>query len=239
LELGTGWSPVILLIFSLAGCKSLTLVDSQRLMDRHSFRETCQKLLIHKDKISQKLQVASIDIEKRLGKLSTMSFEAALIELQCHYLAPYNLLNKDIAENSYDIITSRAVLEHVPPQIVRNIFFEFNRILRPNGYMCHIIDNSDHWEHIDKSIGRLNFLKYSQAVFDLISSMNPLDYQNRLRHSQYKKMLEDTGFKIVCDASPSDEKSLADLKTMQIHPTFSQFVREDLAILVSYLVAAK
>jgi SAM-dependent methyltransferase len=238
MELGTGWSPVIPLVFALVGCRSLTLVDSQRLMDNHTFAETCRKLLAYKEEISRRLHVATSDIEQQLGKLATMSLESALAELNCRYLAPSDLFSNGLQEHSLDIITSRAVLEHVHPIIVRNMFHEFQKLLRHGGVMCHIIDNSDHWEHNDKSISRLNFLKYSQRTFDLFSSMNPLDYQNRLRHFQYKKMIEDAGFRVVCDESPPDENTMAELDSLKIHPSFGQFSKEDLAVLTSYLVAA-
>jgi len=239
LEVGTGWSPVIPLIFALVGSRSLTLVDRQRLIGNYAFAETCKKLLMHKEEISRGLHVAVSDIEQRLDRLTAMSLESALAELNCRYLAPFDLLSNGLQEHSIDIITSRAVLEHVPPMIIRNMFHEFNRLLRHDGFMCHLIDNSDHWEHNDKSISRLNFLRYSQRTFKFFSSMNPLDYQNRLRHSQYKKLIENAGFRVVLDESPPDEKSIAALDSLKIHPSFGQFSKEDMAVLSSYLVATK
>ncbi len=237
LEIGTGWFPVIPLMFALAGCRSLTLVDSQRLMDDHTFAGICRKLLACKGEISQSLGISELHIEQLLSKLSSMSLESALAELNCRYLAPYDFLNNGLQEHSIDIITSRAVLEHVPPILIKGIFHESKRLLRHGGFMCHIVDNSDHWEFGDKSISRLNFLKYSQRMFDFLSSMNPLDYQNRLRHSQYKKMIEELGFTVVFDKSPPDEKAMGELGSLKIHPSFRQLSNEDLAVLTTYLVA--
>jgi hypothetical protein len=67
--------------------------------------------------------------------------------------------------------------------------------------------------------------------------MNPLDYQNRLRHSQYKKMIEDAGFRIALDESPPEIKALNDLNKLKIDPFFRQFPKTDLAVLTSYIVA--
>ncbi len=239
LELGTGWSPVIPLVFYLAGCKSLTLIDSQRLMDDHTFQETCRQLIGYSQEISLKIKVERQSIENKLAKLASMPLKSAMSLMNGNYLAPYDLLNNNIPDQSIDIVTSRAVLEHIPQNVVINIFGEFNRLLRQDGGMCHIIDNSDHWEHNDKTICRLNFLKYGQNTFNLISTMNPLDYQNRLRHSQYRKMIEDAGFRVVSDESPSDDNALNDLKSLKIHPLFSQFSMQDLAVLTSYIVAVK
>ena len=201
LELGTGWSPLIPLFFYLAGCKSLTLVDAQRLMDDHTFQETCRQLLGYSQEISVQMKIEKCSVENKLAKLASMSLKSALTEINCNYIAPYDLLNNDMPDQSFDIVTSRAVLEHIPPRIVRNMFCEFKRLLRKDGVMCHIIDNSDHWANSDKTICRLNFLKYSQTTFDFISSLNPLDYQNRLRHSEYIKIMQDVAFKVIYDAT--------------------------------------
>ncbi|MGQ0665969.1 MAG: class I SAM-dependent methyltransferase [Nitrospiraceae bacterium] len=239
LELGTGWSPIIPVVFYLAGCKSLTLVDRQRLMDDHTFQATCRQLIGHSQEISEKLKIQKETVENKLVILSNLPLKSALREINCNYLAPYDLLETNIPDQSIDVVTSRAVLEHIPPRIVRSLFGEFNRLLRKDGAMCHIIDNSDHWEHNDKSIPRLNFLKYSQTTFGLMSAMNPLDYQNRLRHSEYKKMIEDAGFRVVYDESSPDEKAMTDLKSIRINPFFNQFSEDDLAILTSCIVVRK
>lgn len=239
LELGTGWSPVIPLIFYLAGCKSLTLIDDQRLMDDHTFQETCKQLISHSGEISMKLELEIPDVKNKLTELASIPMKLALPKMNCNYLAPYDLLDNNIPAYSVDMVTSRAVLEHIPPTILNNIFKEFYRLLRKGGAMCHIIDNSDHWEHNDKTISRLNFLKYSQGVFNFISSMNPLDYQNRLRHSEYIRMNKTAGFKIIKDESLPDKKALDDLDLLTIHPDYASFSKDDLAILTSYMVVGK
>lgn len=237
LEVGTGWSPVIPLIFALAGCKQLTLVDRQRLIGNVVMAQTSAQLLMHKEEISDRLRIPSVTIQQRLNRLRTMSLDEALAEINCRYLAPYDLLANDLQDHSQDLITSRAVLEHIPPITIRRMLTEFNRLLSTGGLMCHIIDNSDHWEHNDKSIPRLNFLRYSPTTFNLISSLNALDYQNRLRHSEYKKLIEEAGFQVVLDDSPPDKKALSELALVKIHDSFGIFSKEDLAVLSSYIVA--
>lgn len=239
LELGTGWAPVIPLIFALAGCQSLTLVDSQRLMDEHTFQETCKKLIAHKVDIARRLNITADAVEQQLNKLAAMNLATALTEMNCTYLAPADLLKLAIEKRSIDMITSRAVLEHIPPSTIKALLATFNQLLTTTGVMCHIIDNSDHWEFCDKSISRINFLKFSQKMFDFLSAMNPLDYQNRLRHSQYIQMFEAAGFKVILDDSRPDPQARADLESLVLHPAFSQYTQDDLAILTSYLVLAK
>lgn len=239
LELGTGWSPVIPLLFWLAGAKSIRLVDEQRLMDQSTFRDTCRKLAAYSDRIAQSLGVPADEVLANLRQVSDSDMDDALDLLRCEYMAPSDMLRNSLPDSSVDIVTSRAVLEHVPPQVVREMFVEFFRILREDGAMCHVIDNSDHWEHVDKSICRLNYLKFSARTFEFISSMNPLDYQNRLRHSQYLKLMQLADFQIVLDESPADPQSLDDLEQLNIHDDFKSFESADLAVLTSNIVAKK
>jgi hypothetical protein len=104
--------------------------------------------------------------------------------------------------------------------------------------MSHIIDNSDHWEHEDKSISRLNVLKFNEKVFGLISPFNPLDYQNRLRHFQYIELLKRAGFKIEFDGFEPDKIALNDLQSINICKRYRDVSHEELAILTSYIAVA-
>jgi SAM-dependent methyltransferase len=238
LELGTGWQPIIPLIFYLAGCKMLALVDSQRLLDKHSLIKTSMGLLGYKEKISDRLGISQDEVAKRLERSPSSSVEELLESYNFRYLAPVDFLANNLPDQSLDIIISRAVLEHVPPAVIKGMFSQAKRLLRRNGKMCHIVDNSDHWEHSDKSLSRLSFLKYSDEQFSFFTKWNPLDYTNRLRHFQYKAMMEDAGFTIELDDSPVNEKALEDLKAIPIDSSFEGIPHRELAILTSYLVAS-
>jgi hypothetical protein len=102
--------------------------------------------------------------------------------------------------------------------------------------MIHTIDHSDHFQFGDKSISRVNFLRFSQRWWDLIGS-NPLVYQNRLRSSVFVDMVRRSGFEIVhLDATP-DEATLRELESLPIAEPFRRFSKSDLATLTTYLVA--
>jgi len=105
-------------------------------------------------------------------------------------------------------LTGSSVFEHITPEVIEEIIWQCGRILRPQGAMCHIMDKSDHWEHDDKSISRLNFLRYEDGWFWRIACFNPQNYQNRLRHPDYLAMFHRCGWEsVVADGEP-DEKAL-------------------------------
>jgi hypothetical protein len=103
---------------------------------------------------------------------------------------------------------------------------------------CHIIDNSDHWEHSDKTLSRLNFLRFSEAVFRW-TYWNGLNYQNRLRHSQYIDFLNAAGFSILAEEGPVDPAALSSLQNIPLAAPFRKFTPEDLAILTTSVLALK
>ena len=112
-------------------------------------------------------------------------------------------------------------------------------MLKDEGCSLHIIDNSDHWEHVGKSISRLLFLSFSDFLTSLVNSFNPQDFQNRLRNSEYIALLERAGFSLIINRPEVNAKALAYLTCMRLHPRFQHMAPEDLAAITSYLVFGK
>jgi hypothetical protein len=239
LEIGAGWQPVIPLIFYLAGAKRIILVDIHRLLDRVMIIDTCRQLLTYKELISQRLSIPLEELEEKLIINDLTSFSSILMTFNFEYLALHDILLSALPEQSLDIITSRTVFEHIPSHIVKSIFAECYRLLKSSGIMCHIIDNSDHWADSDKTITRLNFLKYGDKTFRFIASLNPHRYQNRLRHVDYLHMLDTVGFHCLLDTSQPDERTIKQLTTININDLFKGYSHEELAILTSYIVLSK
>ena len=194
-------------------------------------------------KLHRKLIVDSLGIsEKSFDDAVTVKPDDSLTEgfrrLRLEYLAPCDCRKLTLPDQSIDVVTSRAVLEHIPPQVVQDIFYESYRLLKPQGVACHYVDNSDHWQHSDKSISRVNFLRFPDYVFRW-TYINGLNYQNRLRHSEYVEMLRKAGFEILREDKDVDAGSLDALRALPLDPRFHRFSTEDLAALTSYLVARK
>jgi SAM-dependent methyltransferase len=238
LELGTGWKPVIPLIFRLAGCDRLILVDSQRLLDRNLMIGIIQNLAGYKDMIAARLGLPVERIEQRLTLSDARSLDAIFHGLGIEYRAPYDARDTRLPDGEVDVVISRAVLEHIPAPVIADIFRESNRILTNGGHMCHIVDNSDHWAHNDKSITLVNFLRFEEQFWKLCA-INPLDYQNRLRHFEYLRIARETGFEIALDRSSADQEQVQNLKQMQICSRYRDTPLEELAIMTSYFVASK
>ena len=53
------------------------------------------------------------------------------------YLAPANAANTNLLDNSIDYHISTNVLEHIPREVLRNIFIEAKRILKDKDIVIH------------------------------------------------------------------------------------------------------
>jgi len=238
LEIGSGWQPMIPILYSLAGARRIIMTDLTRLCDTYTFQGALESLRSNQALIADRLHLQGPEIEGILTWNAGETIEESFKRLRITYMAPCDLRRTGLPPGSLDVVVSRAVLEHIPPGTIREIFSEMRRILRPGGVMYHLIDNSDHWEHGDKSISKVNFLQFSEPLFRW-ASLNGQNYQNRLRHPEYARCLEEAGFGIVREDRVMDEASLRILPSLRLARRFAGFSHEDLATITSVYVARK
>lgn len=221
MELGTGWLPTVPLLFHLAGARRLILTDVQRLMDATTRAEAKRVVLANEDLVRGPLGLSPAAFRERLERMPA-----------CDYLVPWD--PAALPEGSVDVLISRTVLEHIPAPVLEDYAGAFRRILRPGGVMCHLIDNSDHWQHHDRRLGRLHFLRYDDDWRWWLLCLRR--YQNRLRHSDYLALFARHGWQAAAALGEPDAASLRDLATLPLAPRFRFYAPEDLAILTSLLV---
>jgi SAM-dependent methyltransferase len=115
---------------------------------------------------------------------------------------------------------------------------ETHRLLKPGGILSMRIDYKDHWSYFDNSIGPYNFLVYSKKKW---KRYNPsLHYQNRMRHSDYLRIIKEVGFTLVKEDLDIPSIQLERrLRQLKIHSDFKSYSFDDLKILSSELVLIK
>jgi SAM-dependent methyltransferase len=226
-------------VYRLAGARVVYLTDSTKLLCDQSLDAALGFLAGSSKEICAALQVSQNHFDNVLTEASEGrgTMQDRLNSLEILYLAPCDCRSLALESGSLDIIFSRAVLEHIPKPVIHEIFRESKRLLRPGGVMCHFIDNSDHWEHRDKSISRINFLQHGDLLWRW-TCINGLNYQNRLRHQGYLNILREEGFEIVQAEGEIDQKSLQILPKLRLAAQFRGKPFEDLAVISSYLLAS-
>lgn len=238
LEVGSGWQPMIPVLYSVAGASRVYLTDLNVLLRPDTFSAALRALRTERQVIVNDLKVDAQMLDHVLREDPARSMQERLKELHLVYLAPCDCRSLSLPADSLDVVTSRACLEHIPPDVLQDIFHESYRLLKRGGLACHWVDPSDHWEHQDKSLTRVNFLKYPDALFRW-TSINPINYQNRLRHPEYVEMLGKAGFRLIREERQVDEASLRSLPHIRIAKRFRRFSYEDLATIDSLLLAIK
>jgi hypothetical protein len=109
------------------------------------------------------------------------------------YLAPFDLRTGAVGSGSIDCFYTVDTLEHIPAQDLSQVLRQARLMLKSNGCSIHLIDYSDHYAR-DHELSRLNFLRFSDTEWERFNS--PLQYVNRLRHSEYLAMFKSAGFSV-------------------------------------------
>lgn len=141
------------------------------------------------------------------------------------YLAPHHVSQDD---PKVDCSCSNEVLEHIPPSQLTGLLRALRSVTR--GITTHSIDYSDHYARSDKTLSRLNFLRYSDEQWQKFNSGK--QYVNRLRHSDYLRLFREAGFIIV------EEISVAvDQPDFAVAEQFRGYAPEDLYAIKGRIVA--
>jgi len=96
-----------------------------------------------------------------------------------------------LESDSFDLIYSQAVLEHIRGDEFEETMRECHRLLKKNGIMSHVVDYKDHLG------GALNNMRFSTKFWerDWFSS-NSGFYTNRLRMSEMVSICNNAGFNV-------------------------------------------
>tara|TARA_B100001123_G_C15061807_1_gene927913 strand:- start:114 stop:959 length:846 start_codon:yes stop_codon:yes gene_type:complete len=159
-----------------------TLIDVSSMIDLNLFNkasEQISKLL----NVTRKPFVKSIEDIKKFYNIT--------------YFAPCNIDEITKKNIIFDACISSASLEHFPKNALDNTFAALKKTIKKNGIISVAIDYSDHYSHTDNSIGHLNFLQFSDSVWEKYNT--PFLFQNRFRHQNYRELFSKLGYEIVSE----------------------------------------
>ncbi len=217
LEIGSGWFPTIPIMLALGGAKQVLMSDLNRHMDEMTFAATLRFL--------------------RRVMPSNPGLEAigAFTDLPIRYLAPFDV--DDIPDGSLDVVVSRTVFEHITPNDLLRLLKGLRPKLAAGGLMVHLVDHSDHLEHADKAISKINFLTWSTSKHTLINSLMR-DGENRMRHHEYQGLFEAAGFEVLSASAQIHPPTRELAKTLRLAAPFAAFSPDQIAALSSIYVLA-
>jgi SAM-dependent methyltransferase len=229
LEIGTGWRPFLPFILHLIGADRIITLDVNRWLNEAYAWETFRALEERLPAIADRLKVKVSDLQRRYEAAKPRSKDSLLQALAVEYRCPGDARRTGLSDESVDFVCSSNVLEHVPPEILRDIHRESLRILRPGGLAVHRFNPGDHACHVDPSVTAVNFLRYSERQWHWYGGSG-LAYHNRLRCIQHQSLLEEAGL-IVLARVRIDPASVEAIQNgnLVVHPDFARFHPEELA----------
>jgi len=231
-EFGAGWDLIIPLSLYAFGVERQIIVDVRRLSRPALVSDTIIRL--------QGMPAAAGLVRRPRTQLPAGAafFPALKQQYGIDYRAPCDARRTGLDAGSIDYITSTNTLEHVPARDIPLILRECHRLLRADGEMSYQIDYQDHYSYFDSRISAYNYLRYSDQGWRLYNQS--IHYQNRLRHSDYVRLIQEAGFEVLeqhlVQGSPDD---LSTIDRLPVARRFARYDRGDLAIRSSFLALRK
>lgn len=239
LELGTGWYPVVPIVFFLCGVEKIYSLDISFLTSKERIQTTLLKFAEAKEKgklsawkdafLPEKWEV----LVNLIQSYETVSLEKMLEMMHITYLIE-DARKLSLSDDSVDLINSNNTYEHIYPSILHPIMGEFQRVMkRTTGIQSHFIDMSDHFAHFDKSINIYHFLRFTEKQWAIID--NDIQPQSRLRMQDYLDMYRSWNIPIV-DTSwrPGD---LTQVKNTPLATPYKEMTLEQVAISHCHIVS--
>ncbi|MGD1862379.1 MAG: hypothetical protein ACFB0E_20725 [Leptolyngbyaceae cyanobacterium] len=242
-EVGTGRIPIIPIAYWLMGAKRVYTIDINPYIKEELLQQTLQYMLHHSEEI-QNLFGEKLVQERFDSILRAAGTQENLLSIltmcQIHYESPCDAANTWLLSESIDFHTSYNVLEHIPPETLKNIFQEGNRIMKQNGLFVHRVDYSDHFSHTDHNITAINFLQYSDRKWKRYAG-NRYMYMNRLRHDDFINLIEEANQDILRVELEVDSHSLDNLEdeSFKLNQRFSSKSKEILGISSAWIISSK
>jgi SAM-dependent methyltransferase len=147
--------------------------------------------------------------------LESPSFEALYALLGFRYVLDEQGMLGTLKDESYDLVVSAGVFEHLPREGVPEYIRQTNRVLEPGGYAVHSINTADHLHLYDRTTSPKNYLRYSDKSWRLFFE-NQLQYINRLQRCEWMDIFEKAGF--VC---LEEFGSRCDIGSLTVNKQFS------------------
>lgn len=215
LELGTGWMHWEALTTRLFFNLRADLYDVWDNRQMKPLKSYLRQLLAKFDQLS----VATAEEKDRARAFAERILEQAdfesLYELTgFRYLLDVDGMLKTLGDESYDLVVSAGVFEHLPRASVPEYIVQTHRVLRPGGYAVHSINTTDHLHLYDRSASPKNYLRYSDHQWRVLFD-NQLQYINRLQRCEWMDYFRNAGFTCV-----EEQSSRCDLTAIKVHPQF-------------------
>lgn len=186
LEIGPGDNLGVALLFLASGAERVACLDRfYSLRDERRQREIYLAL-------RNSLSAAEREVFERVVRFSGEAVKFDGVSLTEHYGHGAEDADKVFAPESFDVIVSRSVLEHVAD--LDKTLYSLNSVLRPGGLMIHKVDFRDHGLFSAYGYHPLTFLTIPENRYAAMS--RHAGRPNRRLYGDYRERLVALGFEV-------------------------------------------
>jgi SAM-dependent methyltransferase len=224
MEIGTGWLHWEALTVRLFWDIEAVLYDVWDNRQLGGLKNYCQQLGPMIDAGNIGLSRSQVDRAQALLRAITLakSFEELYQLLGFRYVVEATGSLEQFRNDTFQVVVSGGVLEHVTREAVPMLVCEMRRILKPGGWAVHSIDTADHLSHYDATVPTKYYLSVPEPTWKRMFE-NKVQYINRLQRSEWLRLFADEDFTLI-----DEDGSRIDLGSSKLAPPYSAMDREDL-----------
>ena len=204
LEVGTGRRVNVPIALWLCGAARVLTVDLNQYLKPGLILEDLKFVRAHPALVKQTFgaRAECSEFQRRLAILMRDDLDVPdlLLAAGIEHVAPLDARKMALDDGVVDYHVSNNVLEHIPPDELRDILVEGKRVVKPDGLLVHRVDFSDHFSEVDARISTVNFLQFSERQWRRYAG-NRYNYHNRLRIDELESIVGVTGL-VIADERP-------------------------------------
>ena len=237
-ELGTGWWPIPPIGLFLCGAEEVWTYDIVPLLRPDTFQRILQLFVDYnqdgrlKQFLPNLLPERAALLETLLARSSDESPSEILESLNIHVMVR-DARQTELPAGTVDLVYSNCCFEHIPLAVQTGLHAEFKRVAAQDSVISHYVGIGDQYSNFDRSISMFNYLKYTAKQWRFLD--NPIIPQTRYRACDYRRAIEQAGFKVVVQRNINGAKE--DLAKIKLAPEFRHYSEEDLLACFTWLVA--
>jgi len=227
LEIGTGWmhweSSIIRLFYDV----EITLFDRWDNRQLEAYKSYFRQL---ENVIDKELDLDAAGSERVHTLLQVItkanSFDEIYSMLGFRYVINPRGTLSQFQDESFSLIYSCNVLEHIDRAILPEFIQDFHRLLKPGGYSIQTIDPGDHLAYYDKNVSRKNYLRYSDRMWKRYFE-NDVQYFNRVQRPEWLELFHKAGFELV-----AEEIDCTDIGPIKAEMSYENLDKRDLECVI-------
>ena len=223
LEVGTGWMHWEALTMSLFFDIEAVLFDvwdNRQLIGLKNYLSQFAVIIEQWNEVSQERRRRALRLAKQA--LQVKSFEELYQLLNFKYMVVGSGSLAGLAENSFDVVVSARVLEHIGRDTAGQFARDCYRVLKPGGFSLQSISIGDHLYAYDRSVSPKQYLTFSDSTWKTWFE-NQVQYINRIQRSEWLRVFEQAGLRLI-----ECEGTSVDVSTLQLAEEYKKLPQSDL-----------